>query len=47
VIIVHVTGVQTCALPISEVATLTGRSRRELYRHALALRESSRHDPAD
>jgi len=32
---------------VAEVATLTGRSRRELYRQALALREGSRHDPAD
>jgi 16S rRNA (cytidine1402-2'-O)-methyltransferase len=32
---------------VAEVATLTGRSRRELYRHALALREGSRHDSAD
>ena len=32
---------------VAEVATLTGRSRRELYRHALALRESGRHDSAD
>jgi 16S rRNA (cytidine1402-2'-O)-methyltransferase len=32
---------------VAEVATLTGRSRRELYRHALALRESSGHDAAD
>ena len=32
---------------VAEVATLTGRSRRELYRRALALRESSRHDSAD
>jgi 16S rRNA (cytidine1402-2'-O)-methyltransferase len=32
---------------VAEVATLTGRSRREVYRHALALREGGRHDPAD
>ena len=32
---------------VAEVATLTGRSRRELYRQALALREGSRHDPTD
>ncbi len=32
---------------VAEVATLTGWSRRELYRHALALRESSRHGSAD
>jgi len=32
---------------VAEVATRTGRSRREVYRHALALREGGRHDPAD
>ena len=32
---------------VAEVATLTGRSRRELYQHALALREGTGHDPAD
>jgi RsmI C-terminal HTH domain len=32
---------------VAEVATLTGQSRRELYRHALALREESKHGPAD
>src|SRR5439155_19673054 len=32
---------------VAEVATLTGRSRRELYRQELALREGSRHHPAD
>jgi len=32
---------------VAEVATLTGRSRRELYRQALALREGGSHDAAD
>jgi 16S rRNA (cytidine1402-2'-O)-methyltransferase len=32
---------------VAEVAALTGQSRRELYRHALALREESKHGPAD
>ena len=32
---------------VAEVSTLTGRSRRELYQLALALRESSTHDSAD
>jgi 16S rRNA (cytidine1402-2'-O)-methyltransferase len=32
---------------VAEVSTLTGRSRRELYQLALALRESTTHDSAD
>jgi 16S rRNA (cytidine1402-2'-O)-methyltransferase len=32
---------------VAEVAAVTGRSRRELYRHALLLRQGSSDDPAD